>query len=111
MSLQLRKPTINDFISALPLELQSIIFYYIPLRDETKLIKNIIAVYNVDHDPDLTKRARLYFIKNIMSFSSYVFHTYWEEPYNGCDFGRQEYDTLQLSDRIEYELEERKIKL
>lgn len=112
MSLQLIK---TDYILDLPLELQRMIFYFIPLeifmKNETKLIKNIIAVYNVDHDPDLTKQAKLYYIKNIMSFSSYVFYTYYEDDYYGCDFGRKEYDTLELSSRVEYELEERKIKL
>ena len=39
-----------------------------------------------------------------MSFPSYVFYTFYEEEYYGCIFGRKEYDTLELSGSVKYEL-------
>ena len=77
-----------DGIRKLPLELKNIIFYFIPLNSvrtyEAKLINNVNNVYRIDHDPDLTKMARRYYIQNIMSFSSYVFNTLNREQYGGC---------------------------
>ena len=97
-----------DGIRNLPSELKSIIFYFIPLTSvrtyEAKLIRNIKDVYSIDHNHDLTKRQRIYFIHNIMSFQDYVFYSLYENDYNRCRFGRIEYDTLQLSPIIEYEL-------
>ena len=110
MSLQLsvNKNGTTEYIRSLPLELRRVIFYFIPLSfmrtNETKLIKNVIDVYSIDHDQDLTRQARMYYIKNIMPFWAYVFSTLHEDEYDGCDFGRNEYDTLELSPRIEYEL-------
>ena len=95
-------------IRNLPYELKSIIFYFIPLSsirtNEAKLIGNVIDVYSIDHDPDLTKMAKMYYIKNIMPFWAYVFETLYREEYCGCDYGREEYDTLELSERVRYEL-------
>jgi hypothetical protein len=110
MSLQLsvNKNGPAEYIRSLPLELRCAIFYFIPLSfirsNETKLIKNVIDVYSIDHDQDLTRQARKYYIKNIMPFWAYVFSTLYENEYEGCDFGRHEYDTLELSPRIEDEL-------
>lgn len=91
--------SIINYVNLLPCEIKSIIFYFIPLnvimRDETKLIKNIISVYEVDHDPDLSRSAKAYYIKNILSFSSYVFYTLVEEEYYGCIYGRKVYDKIE----------------
>lgn len=88
-------------IMKMPLEVRKIIFEYIPSEFYTnnvaKLIKNINQVYDIDHDPDLTKRARMYCIKNILTFSQYVFKTLYEDEYNGCIYGANAYDTLELS--------------
>jgi len=93
-------------MTLLPDEIRKIIFYFIPansyIKDETKLIKNVISVYNIDHDYDLTKMYKLYFMKSYMSFYVYVFHTlnndeYDEyDEYRGPEYGRQYYDTLEL---------------
>lgn len=97
-----------EHICNLPLELQKMIFYFIPLTsvrtNEAKLIGNVISVYSIDHDPDLTKMAKMYYIKNIMPFWAYVFETLYREEYCGCNYGREEYDTLELSGRVMYEL-------
>jgi hypothetical protein len=117
MNSQLIKPTLSDNINQLPYVLQRIIFYYIPLdiflKDETKLIKNIIGVYNIDHDPDLTKEMGLYFIKNIMDFQNYVFwslSSYEDQKKNGYlyygpDFGCREFDRLNLSTFIKNKIQ------
>ena len=57
----------------LPLELINLIYSYVGIKPEAKLIKNIIEIYNKDHNYDLTKIYHLYYIKNIMSFSDYFF--------------------------------------
>ena len=96
------------YICNLPCELKKIIFYFIPLNsirtNEAKLIGNIISVYNIDHNYDYTKMAKMYYIKNIMPFYDYVFMTLYEDEYDRCDYGREEYDTLELSVRVKYEL-------
>ncbi len=88
-------------IMKMPLEIRKTIFEYIPPKFYTnniaKVIKNISQVYDIDHDPDLTKRARMYYIKNILTFSQYVFKTLYEDEYNGCIYGANTYDTLELS--------------
>lgn len=101
---------IFDYIHMLPLEIRRTIFYYIPCKliqsDATRLIRNVIDVYTVDHDPELTRYANMYFVKNIMPFWEYVFVTLYEcqNERPGCKFGRPEYDTLSLSPKIIYEL-------
>lgn len=89
-------------IMKMPLEIRKTIFQYIPpevyTNNVAKLIKNIIQVYEVDHDPELTKRARMYCIKNILSFSHYVFKTLYEDDYYGCIYGAKSYDKLELSE-------------
>jgi hypothetical protein len=76
MSMQLNSEVTYN-IRCLPLELQRVIFYFIPLSfirsNETKLIKNVIDVYSIDHDPDLTKQARMYYVKNIVQVKYYFF--------------------------------------
>ena len=88
-------------IMKMPLEIRKTIFEYIPPEVYTnniaKLIKNISQVYDIDHDPDLTKQTRFYCIKNILTFSQYVFRTLYEDEYNGCIYGANTYDTLELS--------------
>ncbi len=90
-------------LNFLPIELRKIIMSFISYEDfisnETKLIKNVISVYNIDHDPDFTKQAKLYYIKNIISFKNYVFKTLYENSYEddyGCIYGKHSYDTLEL---------------
>jgi hypothetical protein len=87
-----------ECIHNLPLALQKCIFYFIPLTsirtNEAKLINNIINIYGMDHDPVLTNYTKKYYIKNILSFSSYVFNTIHRKQYDGCIYGREEYDTL-----------------
>ena len=55
------------YICNLPCELKKIIFYFIPLNsirtNEAKLIGNIISVYNIDHNYDYTKMAKMYYEK------------------------------------------------
>ena len=90
-------------IMKMPLDVRKIIFQYIPpevyTNNVAKLIKNIIQVYEVDHDSELTKRAKMYYIKNILSFSQYVFKTLYEDEdeYDGCNYGKKSYDKLELS--------------
>lgn len=85
-----------------------IIFYYIPadyyMKNETKLIKNIISVYNIDHDIDLTKSYGLYFMKSFMSFSNYVFTTIndYDNNEDGPLYGRKYYDTLDIIRGFDY---------
>ena len=90
-------------IMKMPLEIRKTIFQYIPpevyTNNVAKLIKNIIQVYEVDHDSELTKRVKMYYIKNILSFSQYVFKTLYEDEdeYDGCNYGKKSYDKLELS--------------
>jgi hypothetical protein len=102
------EPLKLGYVRMLPLELQRIIFYFIPLTsirtNEAKLIGNVISVYSIDHHHDLTRMAKMYFIKNIMPFYDYVFMTLYEDEYERCDYGREEYDTFELSSRVKYEL-------
>jgi len=97
--------SIINYINLLPSDIQKNIFYFIPLNvimsNETKLIKNIISVYEVDHDPDLSKSAKAYYIKNILSFSSYVFYTLVEQEYYGCIYGRKVYDKIEEQEQEE----------
>ena len=122
MALQLIKPTLSDNIIRLPDVLKSMIFYYIPfeilLSNETKLIKNIIGVYNIDHDDDLTRQMNLYYIKNIMNFHDYVFWAldlYKQEIngqiYFGLDYGVREFDRIELDSLIKYRIEKNYKKL
>jgi hypothetical protein len=123
MSSQLIKPTLTENIIRLPDVLKRIIFYYIPLdiflKDETKLIKNIIGVYNIDYDVDLTRRLGCYYIKNNMDFQEYVFwclFSYKDQKKNGFlyygpEFGCREFDTLILKPFIKFKIEKQYKKL
>ncbi len=91
------------FISLIPKDIKKIIFYYIPveyyIKGETQLIKNVISIYNIDHDYDLTKMYKLYFMKSFMSFYVYVFNTlHYDNEHDGPIYGRKYYDTLELDD-------------
>lgn len=101
------KKVVFDIIMSIPPEHRMNLLSVVPpekyIKNETKLIKNMIDVYNIDHNPVLTKMKRLYYIKNIMSFSSYAirslneFDCYSNYDYdNCCSFGRNCYDKLEL---------------
>ena len=59
-------------LSVLPNEIINKILLYLqcPIA---RLIKNEIEIYETDHNYYYTKMYRMYYIKNILSFSSYLF--------------------------------------
>jgi hypothetical protein len=71
MTTQLVKKNINQYIHYLPLEIQSIIFYFIPTVGTAKVIKNVIDIYQKDRK--YTKRYNMYYIKNTLSFLDYIY--------------------------------------
>ena len=73
------------------------------MKDETKLIKNVIRVYNIDHDHDFTKMYKVYFMKSVMPFYVYVLNTLCYDDHNGPDYGRRYYDTLELDSYVTYD--------
>ena len=91
---------ICDFIRVLPSDVKRVIFYYIPLRyirnDATKLISNMIDVYNIDNDHELSRVFNYFYIKHIMSFHDYIFYTLQIDD-SECEYGRKVYDTLVLA--------------
>jgi hypothetical protein len=122
MTLQLTKSTLDYNINRLPDVLKNMIFYYIPLEillsNETKLIKNVIGVYNIDHEDDLTRQYGLYYIKNIMGFQEYVFWALHENNEElvcnmnyGLDYGVREFDRIELDTLIKYKIEKNYKKL
>lgn len=56
----------------LPKEILSKILLYLECP-VSKLIKNEIYYYNEDHNWELSKSYRMYYVKNIMDFSVYYF--------------------------------------
>jgi hypothetical protein len=62
--------TIEDSIRALPLEIQNIIFYYIPTSGTAEIIQYAIGIYKIDRK--YTKRFNLYFIHPILTFAEYM---------------------------------------
>lgn len=71
MTNQLVKKNINHYIQCLPLEIQSIIFYFIPTMGTAKVMRNIFDIYEIDRK--YTQRYNLYFIKNTLSFVNYIY--------------------------------------
>lgn len=69
--MQLVKKNIDQYIQCLPLEIQSIIFYFIPTVGTAKVMKEVIDIYEIDRK--YTKRYNLYFIKNSLSFVNYIY--------------------------------------
>jgi hypothetical protein len=80
MTSQLVKKNIDQYIQGLSLELQSIIFYFIPPMGTAKVIKNVIDIYQKDRK--YTKRYNMYYIKNTLSFINYVY----DSNYNPDDY-------------------------
>ena len=64
-------------IQYLPDVLINMIFLYLQ-SPEAKLIKDEIQIYENDHNPYYSKRARYYYVKNFMSFSNYYFDKLYE---------------------------------
>jgi hypothetical protein len=77
-------------LNILPKEVISKIFLYLECP-VAKLVKNEIKIYETDHNWDLTKIYRLYYVKNFMDFSVYYFDKY-NEPF----------DYMSYHNRIEY---------
>jgi hypothetical protein len=71
MTSQLVKKNINQYIHYLPLEIQSIIFYFIPTMGTAKIMRNIFDIYEIDRK--YTKRYNMYYIKNTLSFINYIY--------------------------------------
>ena len=74
-------------LSSLPDIIINKIFLYLQ-NPEAKLIKDRVEVYEKDHNWGLTKYYRMYYIKNILSFSEYYFD-YKNEPH--------EYDSYHIN--------------
>lgn len=82
---------LNNYISKFPKYIQKYIFTYVSLQTNSgKLIQNIIDTYDKDHCWHHTKRAKLYFIKNILPFYYYVFDS-MAEPHE-YQYGSHHYD-------------------
>jgi hypothetical protein len=71
MTMQLVKKNIDQYIKCLPLEIQSIIFYFIPTVGTAKVMKEVIDIYEIDRK--YTKRYNLYYIKDRLSFVNYIY--------------------------------------
>lgn len=109
--------TLTDNIIRLPDVLKSMIFYYISLdiflSDETKLIKNVIGVYNIDRSIGLFNNPGSYYIKNVMDFQEYVFwslSSYEDQKKDGfirfgAYYGAWEYDRIVLNPFIKIKIE------
>lgn len=70
--LQIKK----DYVYNLPIELVKYILAFSPIvTPSSKCIKRLMAVYDEDHCWDLTKQYRMYYVKNILSFSEYYMDT------------------------------------
>jgi hypothetical protein len=99
-------------ISTLPIELRRLIFYFLPANiirsREAKIIGNVIEVYKVDHHYEWTRWSHIYFLKDIVSFCTYVFISYDNENENGMDFGRTEFERHELSDSVKQTIMELK---
>jgi hypothetical protein len=80
MTTQLVKKNINQYIQGLPLELQTIIFYFIPTMGTAKIMRNIFNIYEIDRKS--TKRNNFYYIKNKLSFVDYIY----DSNYNPDDY-------------------------
>lgn len=99
-------------VSRLPIELRRLIFYFLPTNiirsREAKIIGNVIEVYKVDHHYEWTRWSHIYFLKDIVSFSRYVFTSYDSDNDNDLDFGRTEFERIELSDSVKQTIMELK---
>jgi hypothetical protein len=66
---------IENNIQELPLEIQSIIFYFIPTVGIAKIMRQVINMYPIDRK--YTKRYNMYYIKDTLSFADYMCDSYW----------------------------------
>ena len=80
MTSQLVKKNIDQYIQGLSLELQSIIFYFIPTMGTAKIIKKVINIYEIDRK--YTKRYNMYYIKNTLSFVDYIYDSNYNPTAN-----------------------------
>ena len=62
----------TQIIQALPLELQSNIFYSIPTAN---IMRQVIEMYQIDRK--YTKRYNMYYVKDTLSFADYMIDSYW----------------------------------
>jgi hypothetical protein len=77
----------------LPPELIRHILSFAPITSPSSVcIKRLINIYEIDHNWYLTKKARMYYVKNIISFSQYYWYSR-EEP-DDFELGPFEYDKL-----------------
>ena len=110
MTSQLVKKNIDQYIQGLSLELQSIIFYFIPTMGTAKIIKKVIDIY--EKDRKYTKRYNMYYIKNTLSFVDYIYDSiYNPDDYEYGPIKYNEGKLLQLNyvnneDEYEHEHEE-----
>ena len=81
---------VNYFIGELPLEIQSMIFRFVPPTDSAKVIKKVIDVYKYDHASRLTKQMNLYYVKDILSFVDYIYDS--NSMPDDYDFGPESYN-------------------
>lgn len=67
----------------LPIEIINYILSFAPITPPcVNCVKQLIEDYGVDHNWDYTKTYKMYYIKNIMSFSSYYFsRLYYPEEF------------------------------
>jgi hypothetical protein len=77
-------------LSVLPKEIIHKIVLYLqcPIA---RLIKDEIKIYETDHNYCYTKMYNLYYIKNILSFSSYCFDKYMD-PF---DYDSFQYESMR----------------
>lgn len=62
----------TQIIQALPLELESNIFHFIPTAN---IMRQVIDMYQIDRK--YTKRYNMYYVKDTISFADYMIDSYW----------------------------------
>lgn len=65
----------TQIIQALPLELESNIFYSIPTVGTANIMRQVIDMYQIDRK--YTKRYNMYYVKDTLSFADYMIDSYW----------------------------------
>lgn len=85
-------------IAELPYEIQNIIFYFIPRFGTTQVIRLVIDTYCLDHNYYLTKEYKLFYVKNIISFSEYFYDTKHDDY--DYQYGRKYFDSIDNIDNI-----------
>ena len=112
MTSQLVKKNIDQYIQGLSLEIQSIIFYFIPTMGTAKIMRNIFNIYEIDRK--YTKRYNMYYIKNTLSFVNYIYdsihnpedYEYGPNWYNEGKLIKINYDSEYEYDEYEDENED-----